>query len=939
MITRNSRLIVFLIFSLIIKNALTQVVTTMPEFPTADQDSVIVIFDATKGDGGLANVPPPIYAHTGVITNMSTSPTDWKYVIADWSTNTDKALMTPLGNNLYQLVLKPTVRGFYNVPENETILRIAFVFRNSDGSRTGRESDGSDIFYDIYPPGLNVNIQSPVNGAIYEQGQTVDIQAASNMADSMFLYVNSELVNLEAGNNISYGFITSTPGTQWIKVIAKNEDDAIADSVYFFVRGEVPVAPLPAGVVNGINYMDENTVTLVLHDPPALKQYAFVIGDFNNWMVHDDFYMNRTPDGQHFWLMISDLQPGQEYIYQYYIDGELRLADPYCEKVSDPWNDKWISGYIYPDLIPYPTGKTTGIASVIQTGQSPYEWEVQQFTPPLKDNLIIYELHIRDFLAARDVKVLTDTLDYLHNLGVNAIELMPINEFEGNDSWGYNPSFYFATDKAYGRKQDYQKFIDECHKRGIAVILDMVFNHSYGQSPLVQMYFNPHAGQYGQPSASNPWYNQICPHEPWCWGYDFNHLSVHTQNFIDRANAFWLTEFKADGFRFDFTKGFTNVQTGGQGWDYDAARISILKRMADKIREVNPEAYIILEHFTDNNEEKELAEYGMMIWGNMHGSYRDAIRGTNSYSNFNRVSYKARNWSVPNLIGYMESHDEERQMYENLQNGNKNNPEHNIRTLSVALKRMELAAMFFYPVPGPKMLWQFGELGYDVSINYNGRVGAKPVKWEYYSDYRRKYLYDLSSELIRLKKEEPVFSTTDFVLNLSGSGKSIQLNHGSMNVVIVGNFSVQPNEVTPGFQHTGWWYDHFKGDSINVSDINMSISMGPGEYYMFTDKLLATPQIGTGISEPGKPGNIPQMQVLLERENGNYLILVKKNSPGVMTIHLLDLSGRVIKQIAGGEFGTGVLEFKLHADGIIPGIYIVQINSAEGSQSRKVLID
>lgn len=936
--TRSFRLIVFLIFSLILKNAITQVVTTIPEFPTADQDSVIVIFDATKGDGGLANVAPPIYAHTGVITNMSTSPTDWKYVIAGWSTNTDKALMTPLGNNLYQLVLKPTVRGFYNVPESETILRIAFVFRNSDGSRTGRESDGSDIFHDIYPPGLNVNIQSPVNGAIYELGQTVDIQAVSNMADSMFLYMNSELVKLEAGNNISYSVIASNPGTQWIKVMAKNEDDIVSDSVYFFVRGEVPVAPLPAGVVNGINYLDESTVTLVLHDPPALKQYAFVIGDFNNWMVHDDFYMNRTPDGQHFWLTISDLQPGQEYIYQYYIDGELRLADPYCEKISDPWNDKWIPGYIFPDLIPYPTGKTTGIASVLQTAQTPYDWEVQHFTPPPKDNLIIYELHIRDFLAARDVKVLTDTLDYLQNLGVNAIELMPVNEFEGNDSWGYNPSFYFATDKAYGRKQDYQKFIDECHKRGIAVILDMVFNHSYGQSPLVQMYFDPYAGQYGQPSASNPWYNQICPHEPWCWGYDFNHLSVHTQNFIDRANAFWLTEFKADGFRFDFTKGFTNVQTGGQGWNYDAVRISILKRMADKIREVNPDAYIILEHFTDNAEEKELAEYGMMIWGNMHGSYRDAIRGTNPYSNFNWVSYKARNWSVPHLIGYMESHDEERQMYENLQNGNKNNPEHNIRTLSVALKRMELAAMFFYPVPGPKMLWQFGELGYDVSINYNGRVGAKPVKWEYYSDYRRKYLYDFSSELIRLKKEEPAFSTADFVLNFSGSGKSIQLNHETMNVVIVGNFSVQPNEVATEFQHTGWWYDHFKGDSINVSDINMSISMGPGEYCMFTDKRLATPQIGTGIFEPGKPGNTPQIQLLFERENGSYHILVKKNSPGIMTIHLLDLSGRVVKPIAEGEFGTGVHEFKLHADGIIPGVYIVQLNSAEGSQSRKVLI-
>ncbi len=160
------------------------------------------------------------------------------------------------------------------------------------------------------------------------------------------------------------------------------------------------------------------------------------------------------------------------------------------------------------------------------------------------EELVIYELHIRDFVGTRAIKTVMDTLDYLERLGVNAIELMPINEFEGNDSWGYNPSFYFAPDKAYGTENDYKRFIDECHKRGIAVIIDMVLNHSYGQSPLVQLYFDPTAGDYGQPTAQNPWYNEVCPHEPYCWGYDFDHESAQTKKFVDRVNRFWIENYK-----------------------------------------------------------------------------------------------------------------------------------------------------------------------------------------------------------------------------------------------------------------------------------------------------------------------------------------------------------------------------------------------------------
>ena len=144
-----------------------------------------------------------------------------------------------------------------------------------------------------------------------------------------------------------------------------------------------------------------------------------------------------------------------------------------------------------------------------------------------------------------------DTLDYLSELGINAIELMPVGEFENNESWGYNPSFHMALDKYYGTPEHFKAFIDSCHGKGIAVINDIVFNQAFGQSPMVNLYWD---GVNNRPSANNPWFNEICPHPPYCWGYDFDHSSTATKNFIDRVNHFWLNEYHLDGFRFDLLK-------------------------------------------------------------------------------------------------------------------------------------------------------------------------------------------------------------------------------------------------------------------------------------------------------------------------------------------------------------------------------------------------
>jgi 1,4-alpha-glucan branching enzyme len=192
---------------------------------------------------------------------------------------------------------------------------------------------------------------------------------------------------------------------------------------------------------------------------------------------------------------------------------------------------QYISASTYPNLKAYPTGKTSGIVSLLQTAKPVFNWQTTNFTRPDKRNLVIYELLIRDFVATQNFQTVKDTLSYLKRLGVNAIEIMPFNEFEGNDSWGYNPSFYFAPDKAYGTETAVRQFVDECHRQGIAVIMDMVLNHSFGSSPMVQLYWD---AANNQPAANSPWFNQVATH-PFNVGYDFNHEAQATKDFVDRV--------------------------------------------------------------------------------------------------------------------------------------------------------------------------------------------------------------------------------------------------------------------------------------------------------------------------------------------------------------------------------------------------------------------
>ncbi|SNR33846.1 alpha-amylase family glycosyl hydrolase [Hymenobacter mucosus] len=916
--------------------AWAQVVTTQPTF-FRDTDAVTLTFDASQGNRALANFTGDVYVHTGVITNRSTTPSDWKYVkftnfnAPDPSIKLTRSTTNP---NLYTISLTPSVRAWYNVPAGEQILKLAMVFRNATGSLVGRATGGGDIFVDVAQGSLTARITSPaVSGTQFvAAGTAISVTGqASASADLKFLLNGTQVAQQAAATTLTSTVTINQTGRNVLRFTATSGATTASDSLVYVVRPAVTVAALPAGAKDGVTYINGGTSVILNLTAPG-KQFVYAIGEFNNWQARENAYMNRTPDGKNWWVQINNLTPGQEYAYQYLVDGSLRVADPYTEKVLDPGNDSFIPAITYPNLKAYPTGQTTGIVSVLQTNQTAYQWQINNFSKPSRSDLVIYELHLRDFIARHDYQTLRDTLAYIQRLGINCIELMPVNEFEGNESWGYNTSFHFAPDKYYGPKNELKRFIDDAHRRGIAVVLDMVLNHAFGQNPMVQMYFDAAAEK---PAANSPWFNADATH-PFNVGYDFNHESADTRYYSKRVIEHWLREYHIDGYRFDLSKGFTqrNTPTNVTAWGaYDQSRINIWQDYYSYMVSVDPTVYPILEHFADNSEEIVLSNMGFMLWGNMNHQYNQATMGYNDQWDFSGGYYGARTWTRPNLVTYMESHDEERLMFKNLSFGNVSGS-YSVKNLTTALARQEMAAAFFFTVPGPKMVWQFGELGYDVSIDENGRVGNKPIRWNYQQVAARRKLYDVYRYLIGLKKTEPAFENpTAYTQNLSGAGKTIHLTGANLSVTVVGNFDVVPTSVNPEFQRTGKWYNYLTGDSITIANATAPLTLQPGEYAVYTSRKIAQPTTVLGTKRQREAAL--QLVALPNPAGTTATLRYELTQAAPVTVTITNMLGATVRTIAPtGRQGVGGHEVQVPVQQLANGIYMVRLST--GSQQQTV---
>ena len=918
-----------------------------------ETSSATLLFDKTGT--GLASYNGTIYAHTGVTIDDTTH---WQNVIGDWGNNTTQPALTLVSGNIYKLDLTPTIKAFYNNPSG-TITGIDIVLRSADGSQ-----QTSDLSINVGAFQVTMINPSPSsNGVvILENGGNTQILAQNTNGPANYeLFANG--VSIHAQNNTTFYtgyFFSNLTENQYCELVVTQGASSITKTFTILVNNTT-TASLPANMEDGINYNDsDNTKATLVIDAPN-KDFVYVAGSFNGWEPTSAYAMKKDGSSTKFWLELTSLTPSTVYSYQYWVvDREpianspklVKTADPYSTLVLSPFDDPWIPSSSYPNIPAYPSGQEREV-TVLQTGQTNYNWQVTNFTKPKKEDLVIYEVLIRDFDGDRNYQDLIDKIDYFKNLNINAIELMPVMEYEGNESWGYNTAFHMALDKYYGTANKLKEFIDLCHQNGIAVILDVALNHAFGRNPMVRMWMDdPDGDGWGDPSSENPYFNQVATHS-YSVGSDFNHQQPRTQYYVERVIKQWIEEFHIDGFRWDLTKGFTQNCTNNESCtnSYQADRVAILKQYADYSWSLDPDHYVIFEHLGQDNEEQEWANYrldegkGIMLWGIMNSQYNQLTMGYASSSNFDRMGYLSRGFNGPRLVGYAESHDEERLMYRNLQYGNSSGG-YDVTNLNTALSRMPALGAVTLTIPGPKMVWHFGDLGMENSIftcdngtvNEPGgtdgdcKLSTKPQpQWtnNWLGDSNRSQIYEAWSRLNALKINKDVFEgsysidsgdLTPRIFIWDDALPSTELK----NVVILANFDVVAQNVVPDFPYTGTWYDLMDdtgSTSINVSSTTATINLQPGEFKIYGNQAVMT----LGLEE------FETTNVRLYPNPTNGVFTLNTNTSSVS---IYDLTGKLVKQF-DGNFTSG---YSFDISNLTKSIYLVTIKTDSGALKTTKLV-
>ena len=821
-------------------------VTTVPGIIQKGYDGkVTIIFNPHEGNKGMVGATE-CYAHTGIITKSSTNDSDWKYVVDAWCGKAPKTKMTKEGENW---VLKiDTLSSYYGCPVDE-IEKLAFVFNDGvNGGKEGKTAEGTDIFVELAEAGLAASIVGDIP-EIASLGSTITLNCYATMPATLTLKLNGQVVKTDTGSEMAYTQTLDNQGNYNFELTVATADETATAIASTCVPNDPTKANRPAGIVNGIYYdkADDTKVTLCTYAGSKTEpaKHVFVVGDFNNWTISNDYQLKQANDSAYFWIELNGLTAQQEYAMQYVVvraDGVVkRISDLYSEKVLHK-DDAWEPQDLDPDLMDYPLAGD-GYVTVIQPGKPAFQWSeaTLNFKRPNKNNLVIYELWVRDHTAYRSIDGLMERLDYFEDLGVNAIELMPVTEFDGNDSWGYSPNHYFALDKAYGTPEQLKTFIDECHKRGIAVILDMVFNHATGLNPMNKLY------PWGADLSHNPWFNVNPPHGDNVYE-DWNHDFAPTKTMFIRSLQYWLEEYKVDGYRMDLSHGLCGTSAN--------TSVKHIKEYYEKgVKAVANDAYFILEHWGGNmgSERPALIKEGMMCWDNTTNAYYQTAMGWlkdgDDLSSANKDNY----------VTYCESHDEERAFFKAKQWGNGD-----LQTNEEArVARVPLNMAFLTMLNGPKMFYHFAELGYDNSKyqNAQGKWGKNDygIASELGDDYDckmqvkkriEKWLvagnchmaaFQKVGQIIQLRTRlmPEVFEGNPTAATL-GSGKALRTIQWGSNVFVAGNFDVTANQTVT--LPSGTWYNYF----AQAKQTATTITLAPGEVAIFTGKEVKLPVMPDG---------------------------------------------------------------------------------------------
>jgi len=920
--------------------------------------SATILFDKTGT--GLATYSGTIYAHTGLTVNG----TPWQNVKGSWGNNTTQPALTLVSGNIYKLDLTPTILAYYGVASG-SVTKVNMVFRNAAGN-----AQTVDLTLDVGAFQASLVTPNESSNTIINSGQSLTITANNTNGSANYnLLANGVSINTFSGTSYSY---TDTNIT-----VNKTYELQITQGITFFsksfgviVNAGTTNEAMASGLEDGINYnpSDATKATLVL-DAPG-KEFVYVAGSFNNWQPGTNYLMKKDPGTGKFWLELTGLTSGQQYTYQYWVvdstpttnsPAVVKTADPYSTLVLSPFDDQYIPATTYPNIPTYPAGQQREV-TVLQTGQTPYVWSAatNNFVKPKKEDLIVYELLVRDFDANRSYQNIIDRIDYFKNLKINAIELMPVMEFEGNESWGYNTAYHMALDKFYGPSTKLKELVDLCHQNGIAVILDLALNHAFGRNPMVRMWMkDPDGDGWGDAASDNPYFNEFARHS-YSVGNDFNHSLARTKYFTKRVIKQWIQEYKIDGFRWDLTKGFTQACSGGDDTctnAYQADRVAILKEYADYSWSLDPNHIAIFEHLGAASEEQQWANYrltgdadgiskGVLMWGESTYPYTQLIEGYSTGADISSIGHVSRGFAGKRLIGYPESHDKERLIYSAVAYGNGAGTAPPLNNLNNALSRMSAIAATSILVPGPKMIWHFAELGYDDSIFTcnNGTVNtdfdvttgdckldtkpqeqwtnnwlAVPNRLQIYNDYKR---------LIQLKIDEPVFEG-DYAISPDANNvkQRVYVYNNSLpstqlkNVVIIANFSVATLSINPSFPYAGNWYNLMDNTLYNVSNTTATISLPPGGFRVYGNQPAALSTDGFSA--------ISSVSLYPNPTSGSFSIKGQ-----VSKVYVYSITGQLVKSFEN----VSSEDYQFDINDLNNGVYLVKaFDLNNSSKTMKVI--
>ena len=536
---------------------------------------------------------------------------------------------------------------------------------------------------------------------------------------------------------------------------------------------------LPGAIDHG-----DGWVSFAIYAPD--KKSVNVIGSFNDW-DHEQTPLEQKQPG--YWMAAFQLDKGK-YEYQFLIDGELIICDPYAH---------WLA----------PGEKESDQPkAVIEVGRQLYKWEHDDWMRPELHDMILYEMHIGDFTEEGTFAAAREKFDYLQELGISGIQLMPISESAPDDYWGYKPTFLMAPRRSYGSPDDFRRFVDSAHAHNIAVILDMVIAHTGHEHPFNKMY----------PYDKSPWYGQGLGEQNQFGLPTFSYLKDPANNFARDVEFHWLQAYHIDGFRYDYLAGIGS-DDDGRG----------LPNLMKKVCEIEPDAYFIGECIPEDPD--LVNNTGLSaVW---HTRCRIALqallfetdiepyswsRFAEAASAFNPSTQGYRDATF--MVNYAECHDDKRLMLGLKEAGFDED---------TAAKKHALAAAILMTIPGEPMLYHGQECGHATPKN----LQQNKINWGSCDEGSGGFLLEQYKKMCRLRRSRSSIRSNNFNMAMVDEQKKCivyQRMLGEADIVIVAaNFSSQKQNVTIPLPQKGYWHElekeHFEAEKSMERQIEPYSSM------------------------------------------------------------------------------------------------------------------